>query len=260
MLIRLKRQNYRFILPAFLFTGFFALFFQSLELPGQPVEQEGRVQFEQVLDSMQVHFEQIKDYRVTIHIVMDVKGIHIPPMLVIAYFKQPDKMQFESRGFAIFPRNAVMISPAKLRELGDKVDFAGFETSAKNNTAHFTIYPRVKDKNIEIRLDFWVDLKYYLIRKIRTQSNRFGWFEINNEFALINKKYWLPEKSNIKMKIDGTALNRFRAKMPFAPGAGNSPPAIFDNLFGTGQMFITFRNYKINTGIADDFFTSKEKK
>lgn len=99
-----------------------------------------------------------------------------------------------------------------------------------------------------------------LPRKIRTESNRFGWFEFNNEFSLIDQEYWLPKKRNIKMKIDRTALNRSRAKMPFAPGAGSSPPAMFDNLSGTGQIFITFHHYKINTGIPDDFFSSKEKK
>ncbi len=32
------------------------------------------------------------------------------------------------------------------------------------------------------------------------------------------------------------------------PDSRKSVPPIFDDKFGTGQMYITFRNYKINKG------------
>ena len=43
------------------------------------------------------------------------------------------------------------------------------------------------------------------------------------------------------------------------PDSRGNVPAILDDLFGTGQMFITFRNYKINEGLSDQIFEEKEK-
>lgn len=231
----------------------------SQNLNGQDFSNTDLPTYDQVLDSMEVQFLRIQDYRVTVDVVMDVKGIHIPPMLVTIFFKQPDKIHFESRGFAILPRNAVMASPLQFRKLATEGEVLGVEEIDKQKLFHLRLFPQVEDKNISVLIDFWVDVAFWIIKKMRIESNEFGWLEINNEFQVIDNTFRLPKKSHVKMEVDRETMTKFRTQVPMDPELQFSKPSILNDLFGTGQMFITFRNYKINSGLSDKIFEEQKK-
>jgi hypothetical protein len=191
---------------------------------------------------------------------MNVKGIHIPPMLVTIFYKKPDKIHFESRGFAVFPRNTVMFSPVQFRELAVEGKVLAIEQLDVNNTYHLVIFPSVEDKNIMIQLDLWVDIQTWTIRKLKTVSNRFGWIEVENQYHWIDNKYWLPKQSRITMKINKDALTKYRTQIPMDTDSRiEKSSSILDDFIGTGQMYISFRNYKINRGLSDELFENKKK-
>ena len=233
--------------------------FCGSNLNGQNVINDKLPTYNQVLDSMEVRFLQIKDYQVTVDVVMDVKGIHIPPMMATIYFKQPDKIHFKSRGFAIFPKNAVAASPVQFRKLADNGKVSGIEEIENQKVFHLKLNPEVEDKNISVQIDLWVDQDRWIIKKMRVESNEFGWMEINNEFQLIDKIFWLPQKSHVLMEVDRKAMTRFRTQIPMNPESQFKTPSILNDLFGTGQMYISFRNYKINSGLSDEIFEEENK-
>ena len=57
------------------------------------------------------------------------------------------------------------------------------------------------------------------------------------------------------MEIEKEALTKFRTQVPMDPDSRrNITSSILDDFFGTGQMYITFRNYNVNKGLSDKLF------
>jgi len=215
--------------------------------------------FAAILDSMEAQFKRIQDYQTTIDMVLDVKGFHIPPMSATVYFKQPDKLHFEARGFALLPRNAVMMTPELLRKLAQQVEVRTKEQLDKRSTYHVVLKPEEKDKNIEVVVDVWIDAERWVVLKVRTESNRFGWMEVVNQYDQVDHQFWLLKQSRVQMEIQKEIMQR----MP-RTGIGDADRrehrnTLLDEFFGTGQMFISFRNYKVNQGLADELFQEEKK-
>ena len=64
-----------------------------------------------ILNNVKEKFNRIKDYEVNIRIKVDVDFIKAPDSEAKIYFKQPDKIHFESENFALLPREGVNFSP-----------------------------------------------------------------------------------------------------------------------------------------------------
>ena len=215
--------------------------------------------FAAILDSMEARFQRIQDYQTTMDVVIDVKGIHIPPMSALVYFKQPDKLYFEARGFALLPRNAVMMTPALLRKMAQQVEVRAKEQMEKRPAYHLIFKPEEKDKNIEVVVDIWIDSERWVVLKVRTESNRFGWMEVVNQYDVVDQQYWLPKQSRVQMEIQKEILQRASHQEFGLQDSKALKSNFLDELFGTGQMYITFRNYKVNKGLADELFRQDKK-
>ena len=56
-------------------------------------------------------FNKVKDYEVEVQVKVDVDFIKVPDTKAKIYFKQPDKINFESDGFAMLPKEGINFSP-----------------------------------------------------------------------------------------------------------------------------------------------------
>ena len=69
---------------------------------------------EQILDNVKKEFNSVKDYEVNVNIKVDVDFLKVPETNAKIYFKQPDKIHFESDRFALLPKEGLDISPVGL--------------------------------------------------------------------------------------------------------------------------------------------------
>ena len=59
-------------------------------------------------------FNKVQDYEVNVNIKVDVDFLKVPETEAKIYFKQPDKVHFESATFALLPREGFDFSPSTL--------------------------------------------------------------------------------------------------------------------------------------------------
>ena len=64
-----------------------------------------------ILSHVRATFAGLDDYTVEMHAELDMPNVQIPPMDVIVYFKQPDKLHVKSEGFAMIPKQGVLLNP-----------------------------------------------------------------------------------------------------------------------------------------------------
>ena len=76
-------------------------------LGGRPADPSG----EQILKNVESARAAVKDYTVMLDIVADVERLKVPPMKAKMYFKYPDKVHFDSKGFALLPREGLALNP-----------------------------------------------------------------------------------------------------------------------------------------------------
>jgi len=105
---RFVRAGVCSLLPLLLFTAW------------RPPDPSG----ETILKNVQAAFAGVRDYSVTLDITAELDRLNVPPMKVRLYFKQPDKVHFETQGFALLPREGLILNVATLiaRYTVDHVD------------------------------------------------------------------------------------------------------------------------------------------
>ena len=58
----------------------------------------------------------VSDFTVTIDAEVNMEQVQVPNMHATMYFKKPDKIHFDSKGFLFVPRDGIMLNPAVLSD------------------------------------------------------------------------------------------------------------------------------------------------
>jgi len=207
---------------------------------------------EVVVKNLRDSFSQINDYTVQIHAEADIKSMQIPPMDVIVYFKQPDKIHFKSTGFAMLPREGLFFNPDRLT--GENF-YMTLTSDSLNESTQFKLEFIPKNEQIQARkLIIWVDPARWVVSRIQTISWQGQTTQINFEHRLIEKKYWLPQSAVIDVNLSGFRGFADRMGMPDRNSAKeDSMPA------KNGVITVKFSKYKINSGLPDSIFDNQIK-
>ena len=74
------------------------------------------------------------------------------------------------------------------------------------------------------------------------------------EYSLIKDKFWMPKKIISSFKLEETRMDSLVAKFK-SPVMGEEN--IFQKPFKEGTVYIYFKNYRINSGLSDKIFKTK---
>lgn len=192
-----------------------------------------------ILDMVKQNFSNVKDYEADAHIKVNMDMIKVPEMDTKIYFKQPNKMKIDSKGFAMLPRQAFNFSPSRLTEGDFNALYVKDEKLQGVNCAVLKIIPNDPSSGI-ILSTVWVDRSQKLIKKIESQSRQ-GISEI--EFIYDgNMKYPLP--SAIKFTVDSFSRER----------QGDKDEQNQKSKPKKGTVTVNYSNYKVNKGLSDSIF------
>lgn len=201
-------------------------------------------------------FNKIQDYEVNVNIKIDVEFLKAPETKAKIYFKQPDKIHFESETFAMLPREGFDFSPNSLLKRKYTAFFERIDTVDNFKTAVIKVIP-IGESDDVILSTLWVDQNKFFVRKVESTTKFNGTFSIELKYDHSDLNYPLPSSMIFTFNVDRMNLPRgFSGDLSNEKG----PKKRDDKPTTTGKVYITYSDYKVNTGISDKFFEDKNKR
>jgi len=204
-----------------------------------------------ILDEVKRTFNKVQDYVVDVNIKVDVDFIKAPETKATIYFKQPDKVHFESESFAMLPKEGLDFSPmgflkekyTAIYEKADTVD--GYKTDV------IKVIPLVDETNV-VLTTLWIDESRYIIRKVQSTLKMGGTFAIELKYDKPKMNYALPSSMIFTFNIERMNLPKGMT------GELNENKSKDEKKKTTGKVYVTYSNYKVNKGIPDSVFEEKK--
>jgi len=206
---------------------------------------------DEIINQLKNGFKEVKDYVADVTITTDINFIKVPKMHAKIYFKQPDKVHFESKGFALLPKNGMFTSP--LSFLND--DYTALYVKEDEQDGYKTSVVKViplNDKGNLILTTLWIDQSKNVIRKVEASTKTNGTFILLLKYSS-NMKYPLPDSMILSFN---TPIRRMHRGMH--PDLDeNSKKNNSDTI--SGKIIIDYTKYVVNKGISDSVFTNDQK-
>lgn len=202
---------------------------------------------ETILRRVDDSIRALRDYTVDLDIAADLEGISVPPSRVRMSFKYPDRTQFEAEGFAIVPREALDLTPARILD-------------------RFSVEDVLSDT-------LGVDPAYRLLLRPLPGRTRFRMAEI-----VVHAHRWTIDRLTASLPGDQTLDARFvhmvveghwlprQLTLRFSVGPGREtplPPSGFEKPDGPLQSFsprggtvsVLYSGYRVHAGLPENLFS-----
>ena len=201
-----------------------------------------------ILNNVKEKFSKIKDYEVHVRIKVDVDFLKVPVSEAKIYFKEPDKIHFESENFALLPKEGVNFSPMAILKGKYTAIYEREDTTDGIKTSVIKVIP-LNEKGDIILTTLWIDQSKDYIIKVESTTKINGTFSLELNYDNPVDDYPLPSSMVFTFNIDRT----------------NIPRGMYGNMDDdkenkqkkrrtTGKVYITYSNYKVNKGIPESVF------
>ncbi|MFZ0454024.1 MAG: hypothetical protein WCE54_16940 [Ignavibacteriaceae bacterium] len=201
-----------------------------------------------ILNNVKEKFSRIKDYEVNVRIKVDVDFLKVPVSEAKIYFKEPDKIHFESENFALLPKEGVNFSPMAILKGNYTAIYEREDTVDGIKTSVIKVIPLNEKGNI-ILTTLWIDQSRDYIIKVESTTKINGTFSLELNYNNAVDDYPLPSSMVFTFNIDRT----------------NIPRGMYGNMDDekenkqktkrtTGKVYINYSNYKVNQEIPDSIF------
>lgn len=196
-------------------------------------------------------FEKIRDYEVDVEVKLNMTGIKVPNMKAKMYFKQPDKVQVKSDGFAMLPKQSTNFSPSQFFQ-GDYTSvYVKTENIEGHNLDVVKIIPD-NDSSDVVLSTLWIDITDHVIRKFETTGKKSG--NVITELKYNKENQGLPSEIIFSFNAGNTELPQQLKGQNENEGNRRRRG---QNI--SGSVIIKYSNYKINKGIPDTIFEEKKQ-
>ena len=197
-------------------------------------------------------FDKVKDYEVDVQVKVDVDFIKVPDTKAKIYFKQPDKINFESDGFAMLPKEGINFSPMSFL----KKDYTALYQNEDYIDGHpvsvIKVIPSSEHSDIALTT-LWVDQSHNIIKKVESTTKINGTFTIDLKYDEDKKDFNLPSSMVFGFNIDKMNLPKAFTGQEETESHKNIGKST------SGKVYITYSNYKVNIGLSDKIFEKKKK-
>ncbi len=202
-----------------------------------------------ILNNVKQAFNKIKDYSVDVRIKVDVSFLKVPEMNAKLFYKQPDKIHIESKGFALLPKDGLYTSPMTFLKNDYTAIYSREEMLNGINASVVKVIP-LNDKGDLILTTLWIDQSKNEILKVESTTKTNGTFTLNLYYG--NSKYPLPDSMAFNFNIDKMKMRQFPPVQTQDDNGGKKNSGMV-----SGKVFISYANYKVNIGLPDSLFEKK---
>lgn len=207
-----------------------------------------------ILQNVAKGFEGVRDFVATIEAKVDMERLRVPNMNATLYFKKPDKVHFDSPGFAMLPREGVVLNAGTLRARYDAETIGEESVDGKKLTK---LRLTGKEQNIRPRQLFvWVDQAVWTIVKMESVPYQGRILRLEFTYATQSGGYVLPQT----LKASFEAIARDSTQRPLDMDLSNAPQLneMTQRVPRSGSITVKYLEYKINVGLSDEIFVKKE--
>ncbi len=214
---------------------------------------------QQVFNTIIRPYQNLSDYTVKIQVKVMIPGFRMPDFAADLYFKKPDKLHIETKSFAPIPRNSGFFDPFQFDPEKNRITF---KQTVNLDDMQADLY-RVEPGESETRVRFynvWVGGNPRRILQMENHS-------FKGTIALVKLTYknadkgpenWLmPEKAHIHLTFPERMQSNDNSSFLIKDNpvsAGRIKP---DDMQGEGDIYISYSNWQINTGLDDSLFQKK---
>ncbi len=176
----------------------------------------------------------VQDYTAHVRVTTDIPDFDIPVREFTVYIKRPDKVKIESTGLVIVPKDVLLLGDLKrhLAEAG-QVTLAGVNREGSRPLYCLKITPEMAAKRD--RLLLWVEDERWTLTKTELWGGANRYLTVYWKHVQVNERFWMP--AEVKCEISGGVLRGARP----------------------GTITVTFTDYRVNTGLSDELFESKDR-
>jgi len=199
---------------------------------------------DQILQRVEGGFAGIDDYTVTLDVTVDIERLKVPPMHVTMYFKRPEKVHFETDGFALLPREGMALSTGRLRSRYS-IESVRKEVLDGTTVQVLTLKSRTDRSKLHDVL-LYVDPEHWTASQFvsplpdgRIMTAAFRYQQVDG--------HWLPSSLVVHFAsapTDTVDLNIFEQITP------TRRPQLPRN----GTITVSYSNYRLNSGLSDEIF------
>lgn len=201
--------------------------------------------------------KKVKDKLATVHdyqadgvMKTDVSFMKIPESKVVIYYKHPDKFRVKKQdGIAIVPKGGSNVNLGGLFATDYTAVPAGKSTITGTAVSIIKLLP-LDEKSDVIVATLYIDEQQSLVRKaiMTTRSN--GTYDMEMSYGK-QANWGLPDKVVFSFNTKDYKLPKGLA---FDYDTGEKPKAATSDKEQKGKLEITYSNYTVNKGIADNVF------
>ena len=218
------------------------LFFLLISFSSAPAQQ---ITARKILENVKEQYDRIRDYTVTLDIKPDIERFTTKEMTLTLYYKQPNKVHIESKGFVMIPRQLFESNPA---ELLLKFDPTLLETKKEAGRILYILRLLSKPEQNRPAMENYVtiDGTRWVILEMRAVPAFGRSIDITFDYALVGNEYLLPSVMHASFNF----------------GTNDDPTAKMKGFKGMptkGTVEIRYSNYVVNSGLSDTLFEKEEK-
>ena len=211
---------------------------------------------EAILEKVKLEFEKVEDYQVDVKIKVDVDFLKMPDREATIYYKKPDKFHIDSENFAMLPKSGLNFSPLGFLNYKYTAFYERTDTINGIFTSVVKVIPLEGSADV-ILSTFWIDTTRNLILKVEASRKPQGTDTIDLKYLKTSGGFWLPSSLVFSFTVDRSLIpKRFNDT-----GDSKSKEKSKDSEKPeTGKVYLYYSNYKVNTGLTDEFYDNKDKK
>lgn len=193
-----------------------------------------------IMQKVKDQFDAIKDYTVSLDIKPNIERFTTKELKLRLFFKQPNKIHVESKGFVMIPRQLFESNPSQLIS---KFDPVLIETKKENERIFYVLRLLSKPKKNRPTMENYItiDGNRWVIMKFQAIPAEGRSIDIAFEYMTVDEKYLLPSMMYASFNFE-------RDEDPVAKMKG------FKGMPTKGTVEIRYSDYTVNSDLSDDIF------
>jgi hypothetical protein len=207
-----------------------------------------------LLDSIKTNLNKVNDYSASVNIKVNVSFIKIPVKEGVLYYKKPDKVKLESKGFAMLPKKGMNFG---LNELFSKPYSSIFvrEEKIKNKTMMLVKVIPMDDESDIVLATLWINRAEQKIYKVEAVSKSSGKSLVEFVYPEVANPFHFPSSLIFTFEVNKAVL-----PMGVTGDFDNVKPKDDDGKPKKAILTVNYSNYKVNQGLSDQMFIEEKKK
>lgn len=204
-----------------------------------------------VIKKVKEKLATVHDYQASGVMKTDVSFMKIPESKVTIFYKNPDKFRIKKEdGIAIVPKGGSNVNLGGLFANDNYTAVPAGKSTFQNIAVSIIKLLPLDEKSDIVVATLYVDETQSLIRKAIMTTKNSGTYEMEMSYGKY-ANWGLPDKVSFLFNTKDYKLPKGLA---FDYDTGEKPKAATTDKDQKGKLEISYTNYTVNKGIADDIF------